>query len=712
MNRSLESEINFRLHPRIFEALGSRLVTNDVVAIIELVKNSYDAMATRVDIWFIRLEPTDRISLEIIDNGIGMTRDIIENVWSVVATPYRLDRPISQHKGRTRRVSGEKGLGRLSAARLGNDLELLTKAEQEPCWRFEVSWDELSAAESLDDCVFRINKCSSDWKDGTGTLVRITDLKTEWTPKKVLDLRSQLSRLVSPFSGIEDFDIWFRSPFGESTESIEIKPPEFLSYPPYKITGCVDEKGQLQAEYSHISPTRKREEKFKYQLRFHAYDDAVEIGDTVDGLVTACGSFEFEIRAWDLDSDSIGNIADRFDAKKSTIRDSIRNYRGISLYRDGILVLPKTNSARDWLGLDLRRVSRTGTRLSTSQLVGYISISADRNPKLRDTSDRERLEDTQGLEEFEKLVTQVISQLEEGRSKDRLDPDHKEPPFMDLFADLSVDELVGQVKSLADENASAKEVLPIVENHGVQVDKTVDQIQRRLYYYSRLASLGTLSAMIVHEVRNHTTALGRLTRAIRRSIENGIESVVILPDLELAEKSIRVIERLADRFAPLASRATRKRRRDAIIEDVIADTLALRAKEIDMKNIIVESLPKSKTSILVDPGELSALLYNLVDNSIYWLNSYKSDDRRLAFHIERRDKFARVIVRVDDLGPGIPDGDEERIFWPGITRKPEGLGMGLTVASEIVSQYGGALHLIKPGYLGGASFGFDLPMKK
>jgi nitrogen-specific signal transduction histidine kinase len=70
----------------------------------------------------------------------------------------------------------------------------------------------------------------------------------------------------------------------------------------------------------------------------------------------------------------------------------------------------------------------------------------------------------------------------------------------------------------------------------------------------------------------------------------------------------------------------------------------------------------------------------------------------------------RAKVEVHDSGPGIPDGYEERIFWPGVTRKPEGLGMGLTVASEIISQYGGKIYLIKPGLIGGASFGFDLPI--
>jgi signal transduction histidine kinase len=711
-DKSLETEIPFRLHPRIFEALGAQLVTNDVVAVLELVKNSYDAMATRVNVNFHQIDKSGGMSLEIIDNGIGMTRDIIENVWAVVATPYRHDRPVSKHKGKTRRVSGEKGLGRLSAARLGNDLELMTKAGNEPCWQLRVSWDQLVAAESLDTCTLNIKEYLSEWKDGTGTLVRITHLKNDWFEDDVGKLKDQLARLISPFSGIEDFEIWFRSPFEESDEPIEIKPPEFLSYPPYKISGCVNEKGWLQAQYHHVSPTGERDLELEKQLEFPDYVEAVENGADLSKLKTACGPFEFEIRAWDLDTDSIQNIAERFDAKRTTIRNSIREYKGISLYRDGILVLPKTDSARDWLGLDLRRVSRTGTRLSTSQLIGYISISADRNSNLRDKSDRERLEDNQASKDFEDLVTAIIKELEEKRSEDRQAPDYREAPFKDLFENLRAEELVNQVQSLADRNVSAREAIPYVEDHKTQVDKTIDQIERRLYYYSRLASLGTLSAMIMHEVRNHTTALGRFTRNVRRWITKVVEDTDLLADLDLAEKSIRALERLADRFAPLASRALRTRRRDSILEETVIDILALRENELKRKKIEVLPLPQGKTRVPVDPGELSTILLNLVDNSIYWLARSKPNNRKIGFQVEKRENFYRVIVRVDDSGPGIPDGEEERVFWPGVTSKPEGLGMGLTVAAEIVSQYGGRLYITKPGFLGGASFGFDLPMKE
>ena len=100
--------IPFKLHPRVFAALGADLVTNDVVALTELVKNAYDALAENVR---IRLDKdADKGNfIEIADDGCGMSRDMIENVWCVVATPYKRDNPTAVSGKKRRRVSGRKG---------------------------------------------------------------------------------------------------------------------------------------------------------------------------------------------------------------------------------------------------------------------------------------------------------------------------------------------------------------------------------------------------------------------------------------------------------------------------------------------------------------------------------------------------------------------------------------------------------------------------
>ena len=101
------TKVRFKIHPRAFKALGADLVTNDVVAIFELVKNAYDAYATKVEIRF--REGANTHHLEIEDNGFGMDRDVIENAWCTVATTYRRDNPIARRPGRRNRRASRLG---------------------------------------------------------------------------------------------------------------------------------------------------------------------------------------------------------------------------------------------------------------------------------------------------------------------------------------------------------------------------------------------------------------------------------------------------------------------------------------------------------------------------------------------------------------------------------------------------------------------------
>ena len=237
------------MHPRVFAALGADLITNDIVAIVELVKNSYDAMATRVDVRFH--SDGEEELIEVQDNGEGMSRSIIESVWCVVATPYRTIEPLRKEGKRKRRVSGEKGLGRLSTARLGKKLDVLTRPSGEPCWHLEMDWTTIAAATSMNACSVSIRECETDpLNKETGTLVRVKRLNSEWPPVRIGEVAEQLSRLISPFAAIEDFSIWLTSPAAES-RPIEIEPPDFLSQPPYLLTGTVDAAGNLKSQYSY-----------------------------------------------------------------------------------------------------------------------------------------------------------------------------------------------------------------------------------------------------------------------------------------------------------------------------------------------------------------------------------------------------------------------------------------------------------------------------
>ena len=145
-DRSDPERIPIQIHPRVFAALGADLVTDDVVAVMELVKNSYDAFARNVRVRF-GTDESGKEYLEIEDDGTGMTRQVIEDAWCCVATPYRTLNRLATRGGETRRVAGEKGLGRLAVAKIGNRLRMLTQAAGAPCWEVTVDWMELQESD-------------------------------------------------------------------------------------------------------------------------------------------------------------------------------------------------------------------------------------------------------------------------------------------------------------------------------------------------------------------------------------------------------------------------------------------------------------------------------------------------------------------------------------------------------------------------------------
>ncbi len=720
-NHNNDTRIPFTMHPRVFAALGADLVTSDIIALMELVKNSYDAYATKVHVRIGQLlGDRKEMTIEVEDNGIGMERSILESVWSVVATPYRQENPISIKGKSVRRASGEKGLGRLSAARLGRRMEMFTQAKDSPCWHVLVDWEKVNNASKFVDCAFSISeyKGTCPWKQ-SGTLIRILDLhiKVDQMPEGELDeLRNQLARFLPPFSDKDDFQIWLTLP-GQNNKPARIEKPKFIDNPPYCLKGSVDEYGNLSYIYLYNLDGNRR--KIESQKSLYSLETVLSSRTLREregtNIKSLSGPFNFELRIWDLDKDALFKISERFNysRKYQDVRSLITKgpYSGISLYRDSILVLPKTDANSDWLKLNLRRVSRLGTRLSVNQIIGYIEVTAEKNPNLKDTSDRERLVDNGASREFNQYMNQILEILEIERSKDHQESAHKEPPFVDLFEEIRDRQFKETIVKLAQKKASVEQFTHAAEEHERVIDKAVEKIETRLYYYSRLASLGTLAGILEHEVGNHSVTMDDFLNRVEQFLKRiGKAGFHLIKKLITARQSLRSVQRLSDTFSPLASQAYATRRRDCIFEESTAIVVDMLQKEIQKQNIIID-LPKSQTGLPVDPGEISAIMFNLLNNSIYWLSREKNVKRRILIELDDKKQPERIFVFVHDSGPGISDGDEERIFWPGITRKPNGLGMGLTVASELVAQYGGKMFLSKPGKFNGATFGFDLPKK-
>ena len=308
------------------------------------------------------------------------------------------------------------------------------------------------------------------------------------------------------------------------------------------------------------------------------------------------------------------------------------------------------------------------------------------------------------------LLKAVVGVLEQERARDK-EPTRKERPFKELLSALSPRPVLEKASVLI-RDQKPEEALVLFADYSTRAEEAVGELEKRLIYYSRLASLGSMAAIVVHEVRNHLSVIGTLCRIVREAIkvERGpLEEAQ--NQLTLAEKSLRSMERIANQFAPLASRAFASKRKDSILEEVIRNCVSMRANTLKAKKIKVE-IPDSETTIAVDPGEASAVFVNLIDNAIYWLSQQTSEDRTIRIRLLTKPDKGMVAVEVSDNGPGVPEEYIEKIFLPGVTQKPDGFGMGLTVATDLIDKHGGRLALAREGELGGATFLFEFPLSR
>ena len=504
---SLSEKITIQIHPRAFSAFGEDLVTSDFVAVTELVKNSYDAFALKVNIVF-SVDDDGEPYIQIIDDGCGMIRDTIVNAWATIATPYKKKNPIIVRmidgKEETRVVSGNKGLGRFSAARLGNQMRMITKHIDGECIEASFDWTSFNSIENIADCYMTLKTISenpfANNSNETGTIIEIRDLNSIWDALKIYQLKDELSRLVSPFEQVNNFDINIIT--STTNDLIKITPNDFINNPIYKISGYVDSSGSVIWNYTFNDGDSKRNLSGKIEWNERNYTNYSEF------TTYRCGGFSFEIRAWELNADSIAALSGRFNIGKKEIRKNISMYKGISIYRDSVLVLPKSESSRDWLGLDAKRISQIGRRLSTSQIVGIVNITNQNNPQIKDTTDREKIVDSIEYRQLKEVLYVIVDKLQSERLKDK-NEEMKRDELSDVIEPLSSKSLLETVQSAVKKGESSESILEYVRDYDQTNEKQLNELNKRLVYYAQTASLGSIAIVIMHEFLTGMTAIKR-----------------------------------------------------------------------------------------------------------------------------------------------------------------------------------------------------------
>lgn len=197
-----EIQQSFRPRARVLRLLGDELIASPRLAVFELVKNAYDADANRVVVR-LDLRPGRTPAISVADDGDGMTLDILQNVWLVPGDDYReKQRKAKKRSTKHHRLPlGEKGLGRFAVHKLGDHIELVTRAAAAEECVVEIVWSDLIAQKFLDGAPVRIKVRDPEEFKGTktGTRITISDLRSDWPRGEVRRLLRQITSISSPF---------------------------------------------------------------------------------------------------------------------------------------------------------------------------------------------------------------------------------------------------------------------------------------------------------------------------------------------------------------------------------------------------------------------------------------------------------------------------------------------------------------------------------
>lgn len=723
-----------RPRARIMRTLGEELISSEVVAVIELVKNSYDAEAGYVIIRFDGKLEVGEGAVSIEDDGHGMSLRVVEGSWMEPATNNKKVQRLSHIL--KRRFLGEKGVGRFAAARLAIDLELTTRSlesDKEVYAYFD--WSQFDNEDAYLDQVLILaeERAPQEFvlgrarpsdapgphgdlrRDGShGTLLKMNGLKRAWGDKEINSLKKSLSRLISPFDGEKGFRIFIRLPDDDAEQPRELEPPDVLKYPHYTLSGAVDKQGnfEFRAEL-HASAVV---ELFTGRLINSEVRDrgVVEFVDGKDGSPLVCGPLSFNVLVWDRDQ--LDNIDQKLGTGIRDIRRDLDSIAGVSIFRDGFRVLPYGETENDWLKLDIRRVQNPTMRLSNNQITGYVKIGADENPLLKDQSNREGLDNNSAYSELQEIMRLALSKLESLRFRDKKSTGADDASRKSDGALLAVPD-TAKLRQLISTAANSAETLHLFDETTKAWESQVGRIREVLSRYHSLATLGQLVDKVVHDGRQPLSTIQTQSSLLIESLSKALKKVDgssecgkylegIHARLLRVKDAAGLIDLVLKRIEPLGGRK-KGRPTKVYINEIIKNAFSHFQGDIEGLGINV-TLPAADDLVQVDAHELQEVLINLIANSVYWLSNVPKGQRAILVQCTRPAPRELDIIFADS-GPGVSKGNKSAIFEPYFSTKPDGVGLGLVIAGEMIRDYyNGSLELLNSGPLPGAVFRIKL----
>ena len=721
--------LKIRPYARLLTMLGDQLIKNEKIALIELIKNSYDADANWVQIRFQNFKKIDDNQLEfnkdsyieIEDDGEGMTLEIIKTAWMSPATPIKfLQKRANKRKTRRKKriIQGEKGIGRFSVYKLGATVEIFTRnynKEEEIYIKSDFSkYDDDFISENeyekdiyLDELEmhYQINEIpkfiiekdriihnEKIHRNPNGTIIRISNLKGSWSQSKIEDILLDVAKLQFPFrmkDSKHDFVIDFQlnnATLFKTTDIDEMLTDYFSKAPIIVKKGRYDDNKQLinlDINGTQISLKLNKMKNIKEFKKRFCNNKTNEIS-----RFPKCGPFDFEFYVFDFSP----NPHPKYQLTRED-RKTIKKHR-IYLYRDGIRVYPYGDPDDDWLGIDvLRGVGRAGDYLSMDQTFGYIAISDENNPKLKDKTNREGLIEIDGaFADFISLIQSLLGFIYNEFKKYKFDT--KKIDEQMIFQEKIVNQNFQIIEEYLENKSDIKglkQLKQTIHNYTTEKRYLIERAEKT----EDLAAVGLAVEATSHDIMLMFDRFKDTLDSLITSSETGrIDTTKLTNELSTLRGQLSFIEDQLKGIQPLF-RSTRRRSKKHRIYEIVKKVQKYYNILLNNNNINLK-IKRDESPLIVTCTEAVLLqaFINLFDNAIYWLINSDIKVQQKEILIELNSTSYEVVFA--DNGPGVFEDDIPYIFNPFFSTKGlEGRGLGLYIARQLMERSDFKIELIQ-----------------
>lgn len=448
----MSKDLRFRISSALKSIIGKDLITDDFAAIFELVKNSFDADASKVLVNFNLSQRENSIIIS--DNGHGMNESDLYEKWLFLAHSTKSNTSTSKSQ---KTFAGYKGIGRFSCDRLGGTLRIQSKTKRESVvHNLYLDWGEFENDSKIEfkDVSIRYEQLSEFETYGrskpprSGVILEIGNLREgeTWDRYKLLRLRRALSKLVPPISPLKDKVSIVLECERELTADSSAKEKVSDKKPiPEQVNGPIknDILSVLEGKTTSLeaSVTAKGELEVKLIDRGDLiYRTSESIKSTYSRLIGT----RFEFRASFLNTSAKSIFTRRMGIEAV-------NYGSLFLVRNGFLVYPVGEKDNDYWGLNQRKQQGHSRYLGAREIIGFVSVNGDEE-SFRESSSRDKgLIKTSASEELSNCVMHCIKKLESYVAgvvwKDNLDSEEETAQRMSIDSNRS--KIIGLIEKLS-----------------------------------------------------------------------------------------------------------------------------------------------------------------------------------------------------------------------------------------------------------------------